>query len=68
MKKVHAVARETAIFRLTATANQIIHNGYFVSPFAKMNRDMRTNEAATARHEYVQEIFLLSRRHFAEPY
>ena len=52
--------REDGDIPFAAAANQIIHHGHLMSCFAEMKRDMGTDEAAAAGHEYVQGSVLLS--------
>jgi hypothetical protein len=54
MEERSAVAFEHGDVFLAAATDQIVHNEHFVSFFAEMERDVRSNEAAAAGHENVQ--------------
>ena len=56
MKKRNSVPIEDGNISLSATTNEIIHNGHFVPFFTKVKRDMRTDESATASDKNVQEV------------
>ncbi len=55
VKKGNAVPLEIADILLGAAADEIVHHGDLMAPGAEMQRDMRTDETATARNENVQE-------------
>ena len=44
---------------LAAAPDEIVQDRDLVSPFTEVERDVRTNEAATAGYEYMQEVILL---------
>jgi hypothetical protein len=68
MKKGDAVAGKSRDISFAAAAHQIIHHGNFVSRFAEMEGDVRTDKTATTGHKYVQEVVLLSGHRIAEPF
>lgn len=59
MEERNAVALEHGDVLLAAATDEIVHDGHFVSFFAEMGGDVRSNEAVAAGHENVQGKILL---------